>query len=299
MKYRNLGRTNIKVSVIGIGCGRLGSLTNGGSSREAIYTLEEAIDNGITFFDTADIYGQGDSEKLLGKTLKKYRDSVVIETKAGNVFSQKAKLASKFKRPLRPLLRRFKTMKDNVKKLRAANIKQNFDPVYLEQALNMSLKRLQTDFVDIFMLHNPTMDVILRNELSSLVERLKETGKIRAFAISCQTTDEVKAAIQVSTIDVIQVPVGVAEYGKLEKNILTAHKHGIGIVGRSPFSGGHIFTQKGISTEISNDNSRVTPAHLALQSAISHTEVATVLVGTSSRKHLRENIQAISTDVIC
>jgi aryl-alcohol dehydrogenase-like predicted oxidoreductase len=104
MEYRNFGSTDLYVSRLGIGGSHFGSIANPVSSQEICYTLESALAQGINFYDTADIYGQGESERLIGKAFKKKRDQVVLATKGGFVLSRKGKFAARVKPLIKPLL---------------------------------------------------------------------------------------------------------------------------------------------------------------------------------------------------
>lgn len=105
MKYRNFGKTNLRVSEIAMGTSHLASMVDQRDTKEVINTLLQALDSGINFYDTADIYGQGESEKLIGKTFKGKRDQVIIASKAGYRMSSSLSLAAKIKPLLKPLIR--------------------------------------------------------------------------------------------------------------------------------------------------------------------------------------------------
>ena len=105
MDYRRFGKTNLKVSPLGLGCGRFGSVGQKGGDEAALRLINEALDAGINLFDTSDIYGQGTSESLLGKALRGKRDKAVIVSKAGFCLSTLGGAASRLKPLLRKLLR--------------------------------------------------------------------------------------------------------------------------------------------------------------------------------------------------
>ncbi len=154
MKYRKLKSINKEVSEIGIGLWSLVSDEWGQiDNKEEI--INHAFNNGINFFDTADIYGKGEGEKLLGKIFKNNRDEIVILTKIGY------------------------DLKTN---------KRRFDLNYLKNAINDSLGRLNTSYIDILMLHNPTMEIIKNNEILEFLRDLKIEGKILSYGISLGPT---------------------------------------------------------------------------------------------------------------
>src|SRR5580704_8655009 len=158
MKYRKLGSTSLEVSEIGFGAWGIGGNQFGNSygpaaDEESLAAVTTAFDLGCTFFDTADVYGHGHSEELLGKALKGTRQKVVIATKVGSDF---------YHQP--PQLR--------------------FTEEYITFAVEQSLKRLDTDVIDLYQLHNPPFSAIEHGQLFAPLEKLKSQGKIRFYGIS-------------------------------------------------------------------------------------------------------------------
>ena len=131
MEYRNLGNSGLQVSVVGLGCNNFGGPVDAAGTQAMV---DKCIEEGITFFDTADVYGWGHSERLLGKALHGRRDDVVIATKVGGDFYH-------------------------------GGVRLNFSPEYIRFAVQKSLERLQTDRIDVYQLH-----VWLR-EISPLIWR--------------------------------------------------------------------------------------------------------------------------------
>jgi len=252
--------------------------------------LQEAVASGINFFDTSDIYGQGDSERFLAKVLREKRDKVIIETKAGNCFSQAARVATRFKTPIRAALKHLPFLKKTVQQVRAAQLNQNFDPGYLSTAVEASLRRLQTDYIDVFMLHSPPTHIIKEGEFFALADRLKRSGKIRYFGISCDTGEDALLCLNSTGIDAIQIPVNDNEHVVLAKVLPLAVSRKVAVVARSPFSSGGIFHNDKPAQQSSNKSAHLTPAQAALLSAISHQGVSVVIAGISNRRHLRENL---------
>ncbi|MBI3615415.1 MAG: aldo/keto reductase [Candidatus Omnitrophica bacterium] len=188
MKYRELAKTGLKVSEIGFGVWTV-STTWWGVKEESIGVslLQKAFDLGINFFDTADTYGNGLGETILVKALGPHRDKILIGTKVGYDFYHHTGRRGQEELP------------------------QDFSPDYLEFALNESLKRLGTDWIDLYQLHNPRIDVIQRTEVFETLEKLKRAGKIRAYgvalgpAINARQIDEGKAAIETRRVDSVQI----------------------------------------------------------------------------------------------
>jgi len=132
MKYRTLGKTGLRVSIVGLGtmvhAGHFGPMKDS----ESLEAIETALELGVNFIDTSDAYGAGYGETLLGNAFKGKRDKIVIATKGGNVMVG----------PNRG--------------------KRIFEPDYISRVMDESLRRLQTDYIDLYQLHNPTVEVIER-----------------------------------------------------------------------------------------------------------------------------------------
>lgn len=162
MKYRTLASSGIRVSEVGFGVWTLatgwwGKVEPG----EAVTLLQKAFEKGINFFDTADTYGNGLGETLLADAFQDAREKIVISTKVGYNFYDYAD-----------------------KRTGQQEIPQDFSPSYLRKACEGSLQRLQTDRIDLYQLHNPKMDAVLKDDLFAELERLKTEGKIREWGAS-------------------------------------------------------------------------------------------------------------------
>ncbi|MFI5676311.1 aldo/keto reductase [Streptomyces cellulosae] len=172
---RTLGRTGIEVSALGFGCWAIGGEWQGTDGEplgwgkvddeESVRAVRRALDLGVTFFDTADTYGAGHSERVLGRALGKRRDDVVVATKWGNVFDEET---------------RTRTGVDD-------------SPAYARRALTASLRRLGTDHVDLYQLHISDADLDRAAELRDTSEEFVREGLIRAYAWS--TDDPARAAV--------------------------------------------------------------------------------------------------------
>ena len=161
MKYRNLGGTDIRVSEVGFG---VWTLSTGwwGEVDEArsVELLRRAFEKGINYFDTADTYGSGLGERLLADAFGGMRDEVVVSTKIGYDFYNHTTRRGQQERP------------------------QDWSEEFIRFALEQSLKRLNTDYIDFLQLHNTKMDAIENDRLFELMEEFEEEGKIRAFGIA-------------------------------------------------------------------------------------------------------------------
>ncbi len=161
MKYRKLAGTDIEVSEVGFGVwtvstGWWGEVVDDRSIR----LLRQARERGVNYFDTADTYGSGKGETLLADAFGSMRDEVVISTKIGYDFYNHTARRGQQERP------------------------QDWSEDFLRFALEQSLKRLNTDYIDFLQLHNTKMDAIENDELFALMERFKEEGKIRAHGVA-------------------------------------------------------------------------------------------------------------------
>lgn len=282
MERRNFGTTGLATSVLGMGCSRLGSFGSTSSPEEAKATIRLAVERGVSYFDTADIYGQGDSERLLGAALGADRDRVLIATKAGRRFSGQARLAARLKAPIKLAMKLLPGLKDGVKKARAGQLSTDFSADYLTGALEASLKRLGTDRVDVFMLHSPPADVLADAALFERLARLKEAGKIRCLGVSVETLADVPVAARLPGVEAIQLPVGRPERQSLAPLLPELETLGIAVVGRELFAG-------------SNGAAADAPSRASLlQEAAALPGLAVALVGMSSRGHLEANLAALA-----
>ncbi len=154
MKYRELGKSGIKVSEIGFGAWTIALDWWGKKIEEdeAKRMLKKAYDVGINFFETADMYGKGKSEKLIGEVFKDMRNEIVISSKYGYDFSQ-------------------------VEQIGHAELPQHFDPEFTRNALNNSLERLQTDHIDVYGMHNPKLPHIRDDSTFETFDKLIEEGR--------------------------------------------------------------------------------------------------------------------------
>jgi len=188
MKYRTIGTTDVTVSEVGFGVWTV-STTWWGIKDEAVGVrlLQQAFDAGITFFDTADTYGNGVGETILAKALAGRRDQITIGTKFGYDFYHHTARRGHEELP------------------------QDWRPEYVRFALEESLKRLQTDHVELYQLHNPRLDAMQRDALFAALDALKQEGKIRAYgpalgpAIAERQIEEGVFAIERRGVDLVYI----------------------------------------------------------------------------------------------
>ena len=203
MKSRTIGTTDVAVSEVGFGVWTV-STTWWGVTDEAvgIKLLQQAYDLGITFFDTADTYGNGLGETILAKALGHVRDRISIGTKFGYDFYHHT--------ARRPFDSAQGGVLSKVEGRRGhEELPHDWRPEYARFALEESLKRLQTDHVELYQLHNPRLEALQRDDLFATLEALKREGKIRAYgpalgpAIAERQIEEGRAAIERQGVDVV------------------------------------------------------------------------------------------------
>lgn len=207
MRRRMLGRTGIEVSEIGLGTAQLANADGGSpgirriSFEDARLVLEEAVGIGISFFDTGDQYGA--AEHLLGTLPPGLRDRVIVATKAG---------------------------------LRDDGVR-DFSDAYLASRLMRSLKRLNTDYLDIFQLNKPSIDQLRSGEVFDFLERQKRRGLIRWAGVVIGSIDTGFASLEAGVVDCLQVFYNVI-YQEAEPLITEAFRRGVGVIVRSPLNSG-------------------------------------------------------------
>jgi len=220
MKYRPLQGTPLTVSEVGFGVWTVGTTWWGVTERSTgIALLRRAFDLGVTFFDTADTYASGEAETILHEALGHVRDRIVIGSKFGYDIYNHPDRPGQQERP------------------------HDWSPAYLRRALEGSLKRLGTDHVDFYQLHNPRLDAIGRDDLWEELERAKSEGLIRAYGVALGPAFDLRQAAEgVDAIERRHAPPQII-YNLLEQEIgagifATARAHGVSVVARVPHASG-------------------------------------------------------------
>ena len=214
MRYRPLGHTGLQVSEIGFGAWGIGGATRGATSygptddAESVRALRKALELGITFYDTSDIYGAGHSERLIGQAFRAMRSRVVIASKAGFLEHDGP---------------------------------QDFSPAHLCAALERSLERLQTEYLDLLQLHSPSADVLVREEVLTTLQALKRQGAIRAAGVSLRSPADIPAVIASGIYKAIQVNFNMTDQRLIEQGLLErCEAAGIGVIARTPLCFGFL-----------------------------------------------------------
>ena len=218
-KYRRLVKSGIKVSEIGFGAWTIGLNWWGKKidDDEAIRMLKRAFDLGINFYDTGDIYGKGKSEKLIGKAFKDMRNEIVYSTKWGYDMY-------------------------NAEQIGHNELPQKHNTKYLQYALSQSLDRLQTDYVDVYSLHNPKMQAVTDKELFKSLETLVTNGKIKSHGVALGPAigwkEEGLHAISEHNITCLQTVFNILEQDPGNALLEAAKEKNVGIMARVPDASG-------------------------------------------------------------
>jgi aryl-alcohol dehydrogenase-like predicted oxidoreductase len=199
-----LNQYGFRMSAIGLGCSRLGSIM-GSSTGEAEALVAAAIEHGITFFDTASSYGQGDSELILGRALRK-NDRLCVVTKIGKRVPIRARLLQPLKGLVRNLAKRSGNAGDFIKKSRSAPLPTCFDLPFLSQELDKSRRRLGVDCVPMVMLHSAPEMALRKGEAIDFLDRARERGAIQMVGASVDDLYAAEAALSDNRISAIQAP---------------------------------------------------------------------------------------------
>ena len=268
IEERPLGGSGIHTSALGMGCSRLGSLLADGGLRCATRAVEAALEEGIRFFDTADIYAQGDSERVLGRVAAGL-DTVTIATKAGYRLPAPRWTIRLVKPPLRWAARLRRGINRSIAARRREGFRQDFAPNHLRQALHGSLRRLRRERIDVFFLHNPPPTLAETDALWRFVEDARRAGALRSFGISCAGDDLDAAWLNHAAVEIAQVPLGSAS----PHFLAAARERGVGIVAR----------------ELLGGRCRATEIEAALREAFDHPAVSVALLGMSRSEHVRAN----------
>ncbi len=291
MKHRELGRTGLKLGEVGFGAWAIGGNAFGNSygpteDSVSLSAIKTALDMGCNFFDTADAYGHGHSEKLLGEALKGNRNNVVIATKVGGDFYHDP-----------PSL--------------------NFRPDYLEFALKKSCERLQTSYVDLYQLHNPPLQLLKDPGLFRALEKFKDDGLVRHYGVSIHDPQEGLLAMKTGRPETIQVVFNVLRQEAKNKLFRAALDNGVAIIAREPlansflagkhrpdetfpqgdirnrFPRGYIASLTGAAESLRFlENRGRSLAQASIRFVLDHKEVSVTIPGAKNPEQTEENMKA-------
>ena len=215
MKYRQLPRTDLELSEVGFGLWTVATDWWGKrTEEEQASLLENALELGVNFFDTADTYGEGYGEEILFKVLGHRRTEMVIATKFGYDFYDKTPRIGHQERP------------------------QKFDREFVIFACEQSLRRLGTDYIDIYQIHNPRVSALERDELFETLEQLQFDGKIRYFGAALGPDigwlEEGQTAMGDRHVHSLQIIYSILEQEPARDFFPTAQEHEVGLISRVP-----------------------------------------------------------------
>jgi len=291
MKYRTLGKTGLKVSEVGFGAWAIGGNNYGNSygptdDKVSLAAVEKAFELGCNFYETADVYGHGHSEELLGQALKEHRDDVILATKVGGDF---------YHDPPR----------------------MNFNPEYLEFASAKSCERLQTDHIDLYQLHNPPAQLLKNGKIFEGLDKLKDSGRIRHYGISIHDPQEGLLSMRYGQPAAIQVVFNLLRQEAKNQLFQTAREQNVAIIAREPLSNGFLagkftidstfpsgdirgnFPQNYLSGLIRAsqqlrllESKTRTLAQASIRFVLDHKDVSTVIPGAKTPQQIEEDIKA-------
>lgn len=255
LRFKNLGSTKVKIDSIGLGTGTGFKHINRKRDQELIYILQKALDLGINLIDTAEVYFDGNSEKLIGRAFKKKREKVFIASK-------------------------FSPQHSNYKKI--------------QQAADDSLKRLETDYIDLYQIHWPNPLILFEETLSAL-ENLIEIGKVKYIGVCNFSLRQLKEIKKISRLPIVSLQ---TEYNLLERSIESellpfCEKNKISLIAYTPLNSGNILNKEKyleIFSTLSKKYNK-TSSQIILNFLISHKNVIAI-PATTNINHLEENVES-------
>jgi aryl-alcohol dehydrogenase-like predicted oxidoreductase len=283
---------------IGFGCVKLGSGSSGHSWRADVRLVRDAVEQGVTLFDTADAYGSGASELVLGKALAGRRHGITVATKGGYRFRPRTLAEQSARRLVAGAARRLRRPGDGDGQGGGAYAEQDFSRAGVRAAVEASLRRLRTDHIDVYQLHGP--HEVLPELLASLGD-LVRTGKVGRFGIGAESVGEAAAWLAVDEVGVVQVPFGLLDPEAADDVFPAATGRGVEVWARGVLGGGLLGEAMSGSPAIRSDPKwplierlqALATEHgigldrLAVGYAQSFPQLGTMLLGISSTGHLR------------
>lgn len=277
MTYHQLGKSTLQISEIGFGC-----MSLPGTDVDDAKVLHRAIELGINFFDTADLYNKGMNEISVGKALKSKRNEIVLATKVGNQW-----------------------------KADGSGWDWNPRKEYILRSVNDSLKRLQTDYIDLYQLHGGTIDDPI-DETISAFELLKQQGKIRYYGISSIRPNVIREYVKRSSIVSVMMQYSLLDRRPEETCLDLLKQNNIGVLVRGSIAQGLLVNKPAkeylqySANEVTNANQALRAVsgdyrsftQTALRYVLNHPAVTSAVVGIRTIEQLEEAVKTISTPIL-
>jgi aryl-alcohol dehydrogenase-like predicted oxidoreductase len=296
MKKRQLGSGGPEVSAIGLGCMGMSEFYGAGDDSESVATIHHSLDRGVTFLDTADMYGSGRNEELVGRAIRDRRGEVFLATKFGNVRGPNGEFGG-----------------------------VRGDPDYVRQACDASLKRLGVEQIDLYYQHRVDVNVPIEETVGAMSE-LVEAGKVRFLGLSEAAPDTIRKAHATHPITAVQTELSLWSRDAEADVLPTVRELGIGYVAYSPLGRGFLTGQITSPEDFPEDDFRrfhprftgenfeknialvreveamakqrgCTTAQLALAWVLAQGDDVVPIPGTKRRKYLDENIGALDVEL--
>jgi aryl-alcohol dehydrogenase-like predicted oxidoreductase len=229
MNYRELGRTGWRVSTVSFGAWAIGSAWGQVDPAESLRALHRAVDLGVNFFDTADVYGDGHSERLLAQLRRERDEEIIVATKAG--------------RRLDP------------------HIADGYNRENLSQFIERSLKNLDVEALDLLQLHCPPTEVYYRPEVFAALDDFVEQGKLRYYGVSVEHVEQALKAIEFPNVQSVQIIFNIFRQRPADLLFNEAKRRQVGILARLPLSSGMLTGKINAQSQFAPDDHRAFNRH--------------------------------------